>query len=181
MKRKNAALGGTIIVTAMLLAGPVGCGGNAKRDRPGDGHVTHQHAAGNHAAQGHAAHGQSGHSGDLATTAPAPRDYADAIAQLRAHMASLDSILKSGDYDAVHKDSVAICKIGESVGALAAAPGSHVPPEQVKAVTSDGAELSAKSRSFHKAAHSDDLATVRADFARMGQLIDSLELRAAQH
>ena len=155
----NTLSGGSLVMALMILAGPVSCSHEAKH---------------NHKAHDHSRH--SATSEESAAT-PAPRRYADAIQQLRAHMMSLDAILKSGDHDAVHKDSVAIGKIGESLGALASAPDSPVPQSKVKDVTTTGAELKTASRIFHKAAHNDELATVNAEYARMGKLIDSL----AQH
>ena len=144
------------VLAALAFAGPLSCIREAKHD-----HQAHDHA-------GHPA------TSDASAATPAAKTYADAIQQLRAHMTSLDAILKSGEYDAVHKDSVAIGKIGDSLGALASAPGSPVPQDKVKDVTTAGAEIKAASRTFHKAAHDDDLATVKGEYARMGRLIDSL-------
>ena len=166
MKFWKPAVGGSTVLAALILAGPASCAKDAKDD----GAAKHDHAA--HGPSGHSA--TSDHSGAAPTTAPAARNYADAIKRFRARMASLDAILKSGDYDAVHKDSVAIGKLGDSLGALAAAPGSPVLRDQVEAVTAAGKELAAAARSFHSAAHDEDLATVKADYARMGKLIDSL-------
>lgn len=50
----------------------------------------------------------------------------------------------------------------------------------MKDVTTAGTELKHASRTFHKAAHNDDLATVKADYARMNKLIDSLARHVPQ-
>lgn len=145
-------------------------------------HSDHDHAAKHdHAVkQDHSGHAAtSDHSGATATTVPAAQNYADAIAQIRAHMTSLDTILKSGDYDAVHKDSVAIGTLGKSLGALATASNSPVPKGKVTDVTAAGTELAAASRSFHTAAHEPDLPKVKEHYAHMGQLVESLARYAA--
>ena len=164
------------VVAALSFTGPVSCSQEAKHDHKGHGHSGHS------AQHDQKAHDHSGHSAtsDGSAATPAPRTYAEAIQRLRAHMMSLDAILKSGDHDAVHKDSVAIGKIGESLGALASAPGSPVPEDKVKDVTTAGAELKTASRTFHTAAHDADLATVKADYARMGKLVDSLARHVPQ-
>ena len=180
MKLWNPAVGGSTILGALMFAGPASCAKDAKDDAAKHDHAKHGHAKHGHAKHGHSGHSAtSDHSGAAPTTAPAARNYADAIRQFRMRMASLDAILKSGDYDGVHKDSVAIAKLGDSLGALAAAPGSPVPRDRVKDVTTAGTELAAAARSFHSAAHDEDLATVKADYARMGTLIDSLARHVA--
>ena len=177
------------VVVALIFTGPIACSQDAKTDQRSHDHAGHavkhdrSHDRSGHAAQhDRKAHDHSGHSAasDESAETPAPRTYADAIQQLRAHMKSLDAILKSGDHDAVHKDSVAIGKIGESLGALASAPESPVPQNKVKDVTTAGADLRTASRTFHKAAHNDDLATVKADYAHMNKLIDSLARHVPQ-
>jgi hypothetical protein len=161
----------TVLSTlAFILAGSVSCAKDTKHD-----HAEHDHAAARDHSGGHGE--ASHHAAEAPVTA---QNFADAVKQLRGHMASLDVILKSGDYDGVHKDSVAIGKIGESVGSLASVQGSPVPHDRVKDVTAAGAELAAASRSFHKAAHNDDLATVKERYIRMGALIDSLARHVAQ-
>ena len=194
-----------IVLAALALAGPVSCNSESKQataphdhaaqDKAAQGKAApapapHDHAAQDKAAQAtaphdHAAGGHSGHAApsdppDAAAGAPAARDYADAVAQLRARLASLDAIIASGDHDAVHKDCVAAGRLGNALGALAAAPGSPVPQDQVADVTASGKELAAAARSLHTAAHDDDLATVKKDRARMGQLVDSLARHVPQ-
>lgn len=92
------------VVAALVFTGPVSCSQDAKPDQRAHDHTGHA------AKHDHKAHDHSGNSAasDESAATPAPRTYADAIRQLRAHMVSLDAILKSGDHDAVHKDSVAM-------------------------------------------------------------------------
>lgn len=151
-------VGGSTVLAALILSGPVSCTKAAKHDhsahdRPGDSAM-------------------SDHS--PATAAPAARNYADAIEQLRTRMTSLDAIVKSGEYDDVHKDSVAIGKLCGSLGAMAAAPNSSVPRDKVTEVTAAATELSAAARSFHSAAHDEDLPQVKAHYAHMSRLVHSL-------
>lgn len=158
MKFWNPAVGGSTVLAALILTGPASCMKPAKQVR-----AAHDHS-GNSAMSDHPA----------AEAAPAARNYADAITQLRARMVSLDAILKSGDYDAVHKDSVAIGALGKSLGAMAGAANSPVPKDQVADVTAAGTELAAASRSFHTAAHEPDLPKVKEHYAHMGKLVESL-------
>ena len=172
------------VLAVMLLAGAAGCTTKLKQESAPHDHAKHDHAAQvhtrrDHATHGHAGHAHSGHSSTSdqatgATTAPAAQNYPDAVKQLRAHMSSLDAIIKSGDYDGVHDDCVAAGKLGDAIGALAAAQGSPVPKEEVSEVTGAGKELSSAARSLHKAAHNDDLARVKADHAQMQKLVESL-------
>ena len=166
MRKETTVTSGKLAVSAaaLVLVAAVSCNSKPRQDRTGHDHGSHDHSTGGAA------------SGDAAATAPATRDYADAVAQLRAQMASLDAILKSGDYDGVHKDSVAIGKIGQSIGALAAAKGSPVPKVKVTEVTAEGQELAAAARSFHHAAHEPDLPKVNEHYAHMRKLIDGLAL-----
>lgn len=167
MKFWKPAVGGSAVLAALVLSGPASCTKAAKHDP-----AAHDHS-------GHSA--MSDHStSPAATTAPAARDYADAMEQLRARMTSLDVILKSGEYDDVHKDSVAIGRLGKSLGALAGAPNSPVPKDKVADVTAAGTELAAAARSFHSAAHESDLPKVREDYAHMGELVESLARYVAQ-
>ena len=165
----NSAMNWIVTTILGMVVTLSGCKSNDDSD--------HDHAAkhGHSAKHDHPGHGApSDHAGATSTTAPAAQNYADAIHEFRTHMASLAAILKSGDYDGVHKDSVAIGKLGESIGTLAAAQGSPVPSDNLKDVKAAGTELAAAARSFHKAAHNDDLPRVKADYAQMGKLIDSL-------
>ena len=152
MKFSKVFVGGSTALAVLVLSGPLSCAGQPKHD-----HSAHEHA--DHSA------------------APVARDYADAIGQIQNHMTSLDVIIQSGKYDAVHKDCVAIEKLCDSVGSaggLAAAQGSPVPTDKVNGVSESAKQLAAVSRSLHKAAHADDPAQVKADFARMGELAGSL-------
>jgi len=93
---------------------------------------------------------------------------------VRSPLPSLDAIIKSGKYDDVHKDSEAIRQLCGSLGELAAAQNSSVPRDKVKDVVQIANELSAASRSFHSAAHDEDLAQVKEHYAHMGKLVESL-------
>ena len=158
MKFWKLVIGGPTILAILVLSGGVSCTKQAKHDHSAHDHLDHAAAPDESAV-------------------PAAQNYADAVKQLRARMTSLDAILKSGEYDKVHKDSVAIGKLGKSIGSLAAAPNSPVPKDQVKEVTAAGTELFAASRSFHGAAHEEDLPQVKEHYAQMGELVESL----AQH
>lgn len=148
-------VGGSTVLVVLMLMGPVSCTKAAKHD---------------HSAHDHADHAPTADQ----SAAPAAQNYADAVKQLQARMASLDAILRSGEYDDVHKDSVAIRKLCDSIGALAAAPNSGVPKEKVTEVTAAAKELSAATHSFHGSAHDEDLPQVKQLYARMGKLIESL-------
>ena len=124
----------------------------------------------------HAAmHDHSNHSAmpDGSAT-PAAQSYADAVKQIQSRMTSLDALVKAGKYDDVHKDSEAIRQLCGSLGDLAAAQNSPVPKDKVKEVTESAKELSAATRSFHGAAHDEDLPQVKEHYAHMGKLIESL-------
>ena len=165
-------------VAMTFLGMVVTLGGCKSKDQPDHNHAAKPDHAVKQDHSGHAA--ASDDSGATATTAPAAENYADALAQIRTHMTSLDAILKSGDYDAVHKDSVAIGKLGKSLGALASEQGSPVPKDKVTDVTAAGTELAAASRSFHSAAHEPDLPKVKEHYAHMGKLVESLARYAAK-
>ena len=179
-------VGAPIVLAALALAGAVSCNSKPKQDPAPHDHAKHGHAAQDEAARAPAKHGHAGHSAPsdpadaAATAAPAARNYADAVKRLRAHLASLDAIIESGYYDGVHKDCVAAARLGDSLGALAAAPGSPVPEDRVADVTAAGKEFSSAARSLHSAAHDDDLATVKRDRARMGQLVEALARHVPQ-
>lgn len=158
MKIHKSIVGVTTALAVLTLGGPLSCAGQAKHD-----HSAHEHAD-HSASPEHSA-------------APVVRDYADAIGQIQNHMTLLDAIIKSGKYDAVHKDCLAIEKVCDSLGdggGLAAAQGSPIPKDKVNDVSESAKQLAATSRSLHKAAHADDLPQVKADYARMGELVGSL-------
>ena len=150
---------------ALILAGPVSCAKDAK----------HDHAAARDHSGGH---GSASHHGAEAPVAA--RNFAEAVRQLQTRMASLDTIIKSGDYDGVHDDCVAIGKLGESLGALAATEASGVSKGKVSDVSAAGQELSTAARGLHKAAHNDQPATVKGEYARMVKLVESLGSLARQ-
>jgi hypothetical protein len=161
---------------ALILAGPISCTKDQAATTATEAHPGHHHAAmHDHGTAGHdhaaGTHDSSAHAAEDAVTA---KNYADAVKQIQSRMASLDAIIKSGDYDAVHKDCVAIGKLGESIGDLAAAQDSGVPKDEVESLRDAGKELAAAQKGLHKAAHGDDLATVKEQYVRMGKLLESL-------
>ena len=160
---------------ALILVGPISCAKDQAAATPTEAHPGHDHAAmQDHGAAGHehsaSTHGSSAHAAEEAVAA---NNYADAVKQIQSRMASLDAIIKSGDYDAVHKDCVAIGKLGESIGDLAAAQDSGVPKDKVESLRDAGKELATAQKSLHKAAHGDVLTTVKEQYVRMGKLLES--------
>ena len=151
---------GAAALALLMSMGPLSCRDQAKHD---------------HSAHEHSDRGAVG--GDPA--APAAGTYADAVGEIRTRMTSLDAILKSGDYDSVHKDSVAIGRLCKSLPGLAAAPNSGVPKDRVKDVTDAAAELATVSREFHSAAHDEDAVRVKEHYAHMGRLVESLAEHSA--
>src|SRR4051812_18417854 len=109
MDRNKLNVTVSILLAAALLIGPVSCAHKASHDE---------------------------HHTDHAATAavPASDTYADAIKQIRSRMASINSIIASGNYDTVHDDAEAIGQACGLLEKLAAAPGSGVPREKVPAV-----------------------------------------------
>jgi hypothetical protein len=160
------SVGGATALAVLILGGPLSCAKQAEHD-----HSAHDHA--NHSAHDHADHSAASDN----SAVPAAQNYADAIRQIQGHMTSLDAIIKSGKYDAVHNDCVAIGKLCDAIdgaGGLAAAQDSPVPKDKVNGVAEAANQISAASRSLHKAAHADDLPQVKADYARMSNLVESL-------
>jgi len=184
VKSLKLVVGAPTVLCAIILAGPASCNTSPKHDHVADDpaaveqttrdHSPQHHAAGEQPGHDHTVHPATSHKSAAAATAPTAQNYTDAITQLQARMSSLDAILKSRDYDRVHDDCVAIGHLGESLGSLSAAQGSPVPKEKVAEVTSAGEQLSSAARSLHKAAHNDELAQVKADYARMSKLVESL-------
>ena len=159
--RNRVVFGGTTAFLMLILSGPLGCSGHTSHDHDHPHDHDHDHAS---------------HSHPDDSAAPVAGSYADAIQQMRTHMTSLDAIIKSGNYDAVHKDSVAISKLCDLIGGsggLAATNGS-VPKDKLSEVSDSAKQLSEASRSLHHAAHAGDINQVRADYARMRELVDSL-------
>lgn len=175
MNRNMLCANSTILAAlSLMLAGPISCAKNAQPGNDEHEHATPQSGEIPYATSHHDhadGHTRADHAVEPSATA---RNYADAVKQLQARLASLDTIIKSGQYDDVHKDCVAIGELGGSIGALATAEDSGVPKDKVESLRAAGKELADASRSLHKAAHSDDLATVKAEYAHMGKLIDSL-------
>jgi hypothetical protein len=134
------------------------------------------HDAEHHDADPPAHHHDHEHHPDesAGSATPAAHDYADAVKQIQAHMVSLDAIIKSGEYDSVHKDCVAIGKLCDSLRALAAAEGSRVPKDKLDEVAESAKQLSAASRDLHHAAHSDDVAKLKLNYEQMTRLVASL-------
>jgi hypothetical protein len=157
----------SILLVALFLTVPISCAKQANHD-----HSQHSHSHPGATTQHH--HDASSDHSPAVTA----QNYADAVKQMQARMASLDAILKSGKYDDVHKDTEAIRKLCGSLGELAAAQNSLVPKDKVKEVTDMAAELSKASRSFHSAAHDEDLPQVKEHYAHMGKLIESLSAYA---
>lgn len=141
---------GSILLAVALLALAVSCSKQATHD--------------NHAAHDHADH----------AAAPAPSGYAGAIKQIRTHMTSLNGIIASGSYKAVHNDAEAIVDICESMEKLAADPNSGVPRDKVSLVGQQAKELATASDAMHGAAHAGEVAKLKEHFAHMGRVVESL-------
>ncbi len=160
----KSTIGTSMVVAVVALTLPVSCAKQADHD-----HMQHDHS--DHADMSHHHHDDA--TSDQSTK-PVAQSYADAVKQIQSHMTSLDAIMKSGKYDDVHKDSEAIRQLCASLAQLAAAENSPVPKEKVKDVTEMANELSAASRSFHSAAHDEDLPQVKEHYAHMTRLVESL-------
>ena len=155
-------IGGSMVVAVLALTIPVSCAKQADHD-----HMQHDQSS-------HAGTSDHHHPTSDQSPKPAAQSYADAVKQIQSRMASLDAIIKSGKYDEVHKDSEGIRQLCGSLGELAASQNSPVPKDKVKDVIQIANELSAASRSFHSAAHDDDLPQIKEHYAHMGTLVESL-------
>ena len=160
MKSWKPVVSGLTALSVFVLAGTVSCAKQEKHD--------------------HSAHGPSEQSQSHdPSVAPAAQSYADAVRQIRGHMASLDAIIKSGDYDAVHNDCVAIGRLSKSLAELAGRPNSPVPKDKLQEVSGAAGELAVAQRSLHSAAHDDDVPKVKEHYAHMGRLVESLARHSA--
>lgn len=100
--------------------------------------------------------------------------YGDAIKQIQARMASLDTTIKAGKHYAVHNDAEAIVELSGSLETLAAAPGSGVPRDKVPEVTDLARELAAASNDMHGAGHANDMPRFNQRYSDMIRLVESL-------
>ena len=163
---------GPILLAALLLTVAASCKEQADHDHAGHDHTDHVAPTTSPGTPTSAAQHEHDHSHHAAT--PDSLTYADAVKQIRSHMASLNSTIAAGKYKDVHNDAKAIIGLCESMEKLAAAPGSNVAADKVSAVSGWAKELSTATDAMHDAAHGDDVAGLKEHYAHMTKLVESL-------